>query len=544
MTAMLSPRIFSLPDMSMQSWELRDGVLAITAHCRRHSAPCSDCGLFSTRVHGCYQRQIKDLPCQGHRVRLEIDVRRFRCTNASCRRCTFAESLPIARHHQRRSQRLQAVHAQVGLALGGSPGADLLQHLGMQVSGDTLLRTLHRVTAEMALPEPKVLHGEIGIDDWAYRRGRRYGTIIVDLAQRRPIELLPDRQASTVAAWLVRHPEVRVVTRDRAGAYAEAVRQGAPAAIQVADRWHLLKNLGDAVERLLTRHQAALRDTMRQLLPAGAPVSGTDSDTKTAVDKGSPLPQQHRACRLACYEEVVRLHQRGVNISTIAHTQQLDRKTVRAWLCAGAFPERMPRPSVGSKLDPHRAYLHQRWQDGCRNGSRLLVEIVEQGYRGRASILRELLAQWRHAALPAITSCTVPPSPCRVRAWMMGTVYRSTHSADYGRQFMECLCRSYPVLDEGRRLANEFAEMVKKHHPCDLAGWLKKAKASGIRELRGFANGLERDLDAVLAALTTSYSNGIVEGHINRLKMIKRQMYGRAGLALLRIRVLHRPQPP
>lgn len=206
-----------------------------------------------------------DMSNQEYRVRLHVEVHRFRCRNPICNCRTFAESLPIALHHQRRSQRLQAVNAQVGLVLGGLPGGHLLRHLGMHVSGDTLLHTLQRMISGTVTADLSASPHEICIDDWAFRRGRRYGSIIVDLARRQPIELLPDRETSTVAAWLAEHPGVRVVTRHRAGAYAEPIRQGAPDAMQVADRWHLLKILGDVIERLVTRFQHTLRETARKL---------------------------------------------------------------------------------------------------------------------------------------------------------------------------------------------------------------------------------------------------------------------------------------
>ncbi|GAC1529488.1 MAG: ISL3 family transposase [Chloroflexota bacterium] len=541
-----SPRIFTPLDMQVQSWQLRDQILTIAVRCKHRGAACPGCGISSTRVHGAYERQIHDLPCHGYRVRLHATVRRFRCANPACDRQTFAEALSVAMQYQRRSQRLQKVHAQVGLALGGLPSARLLCHLGMQVSGDTILRTLIRTMASFEASHPAESPDKIGIDDWAYRRGHRYGTIVVDLERRRPIALLPDRDTSTVAAWLAQQSELRVVTRDRAGAYAEAIREGAPGAMQVADRWHLLKNLGDAMERLLTRHQQALRDSARRL--AG---EGTDPTTNSALAKvntgmmtpavkDGSLSLERRARRLARYEEVARQHQHGMSIRTIAKTQQLDRRTVRGWLHAGSFPERAQRVPVPGKLTPYCSYLQERWNAGCRNGALLLREITSRGYRGRASILRRLLAGWRQATpSPALPSRGSVPSPRCLVAWLLGWKYRASYDMDYRSRFVETLCCSYPQIRTAQRLANDFVAMLKKRARSALAGWLQQARASGVREMRGFANGLERDFDAVQAAVETPYSNGIVEGHINRLKMLKRQMYGRASLALLRIRVLY-----
>lgn len=164
MAATLLPKIFTLPDMCIQSWPLRDGILSIALQCQRTEAVCPDCGIFSTHIHGWYACQIHDLPCQGLRVRLNVDVRRFQCRNTACHRSTFAETLPIACRYQRRSQRLQQVHARVGLILGGVPGANLLQRLGMTVSGDTLLRTLQRLMTRYETTHPCAALQEIGID--------------------------------------------------------------------------------------------------------------------------------------------------------------------------------------------------------------------------------------------------------------------------------------------------------------------------------------------------------------------------------------------
>lgn len=495
--------------------------------------------MFSSRIHGIYERQIHDLPCHGFRVRLHAEVRRFRCANPACDRQTFAEPLSLAMPYQRRSQRLQKVHVQVGLALGGSASARLLRHLGMQVSGDTILRTLSRSMAGLEASRPDESPREIGIDDWAYRRGHHYGTIVVDLERHCPIELLPDRDTATVAAWLKKQPNVRVVTRDRASAYADAVRQGAPQAMQVADRWHLLKNLGEAMERLLTRLHQAVRDTANSLAGEDCTSSPSEHPADPPV-KERTLSQQRRAQRLAHYEEVVRQSRQGMSISAIAKAQQLDRQTVRSWLRADGFPERTPRSPVPGKLTPYLDYLRQRWNEGCRNGALLLREIADRGYQGQASILRELITQWRSAQPFARTAIQRSlPSPRCLTAWLLGRKYQTSHAPEYRAQFVEALCRGCPPIASAQRLANDFVAMLAERQRSGLPGWLQKARASGLREIRGFADGLERDLDAVQAAVGTRYSNGIVEGHVNRLKMIKRQMYGRASLTLLRNRVLH-----
>jgi transposase len=205
---------------------------------------CPLCGSVSGRVHSHYSRRLADLPWQGRTVVLQVRARRFRCVSAGCFRRIFTERLPaVVPPRARRTARLGSIQCHIGLALGGEAGSRLAARLSMPVSGDTLLRLIGAAELEQH-PPPRV----IGIDEWAWRRGQRHGTIICDLVERRRvIDLLAERSTEVVADWLKRHPSIEVVVRDRSGSYAEAARLGAPNALQTADRWHLLRNLGDAL---------------------------------------------------------------------------------------------------------------------------------------------------------------------------------------------------------------------------------------------------------------------------------------------------------
>jgi transposase len=321
---------------------------------------------------------------QGHVVELHLRVGRFRCTTAACPQRICAERRPAATlPGKRRTTRLSEVQRNLALAQGGESGSRLAARLAMPVSGDTLVRLIRAVPIEDT-PAPRV----IGRDDWAWRRGRRYGTIIVDLErQNRPIDLLADRQAETVAAWLKAHPGVQIAVRDRAGSYAEGVRAGAPEAVQVADRWHLLRNLGDAVHAAARLHHAAARrvaqEVMAQPPRAGTPGEVTAEPTTAAQRRGTAS----HARRQAQLEEAARLRAAGASLAAIARRLGLDRKTLRHWLRAGAVPT-WHKPRRGGLLDPHLGHLGRRWGEGCHNAARLWRELTALGFPGRPAAVR------------------------------------------------------------------------------------------------------------------------------------------------------------
>jgi transposase len=498
---------------------------------------CPLCGGLSGRVHSRYTRTLADLPWQGRAVAVQVRARRFRCATAGCPRRIFAERLPeVARPRARRTARLVDVQRHIGFALGGEPGARLAGRLAMPVSGDTLLRMVRSGAPAVPAPPPRV----IGVDDWAWRRGRRYGTIICDLERRRVVDLLPDRGGDTLASWLKRHGgEVAVVSRDRSGAYAEGIRAGAPAAVQVADRWHLLANCSDALRQLLDRHQRRLREAARVCAAEGRSPAPTRAPPRARTPARAERQKAHRReRRQARYEAVAELHRQGEPIRGIARRLGVARNAVRRWLRAGeAAPYR--RAPGRSVLDRHLGHVERRWAEGCRNAAELWRELREgRGFEGGYDVVR----RWaiRQRALEA--ACTEPA--CRLPSWrvpssrraarLLTTEAASLSQAD--RRFVTALVALSPDIREAADLANGFARLVRERDADGLAPWLDRARATG---LRGFAQGLLSDIDAVRAALSLPWSNGPAEGQINRLKLLKRQMYGRAKFDLLRSRVLH-----
>lgn len=537
------------------SWDDGGSCLVVEAGSVVRWAACPRCACGSTRPHGRYRRWVADSPCFGQPVTLAVEIRRFKCVNSACPQRTFSERLTtLAAPGRRRTLRLAEALRSLGYALGGEAAARLAARLGMRISGPTVLRELRRAGCTPPAAAPVI----IGIDDWALARGHHYGTIVVDLQRRQPIELLPGRDAATVVSWLQGQPAVAVIARDRAGAYADAARTAAPAAQQVADRWHLLVNLRDAIERLLLRCRPQMKGAAQEaseMLRLEAESAEGPAELDGIVPAAEPLKAQQRrsgqcrASRLARYEEVVRRHRAGESIAAIARVVNLDRRTVRGFVRAGAFPERAPRTTDPSLLDAHRQYLVARAADGCRNAMQVWRELRARGFTGGHSIVRDAFAQLRGARpdggrLPAVAAATrtaAAPSTRRACAWVLGWQQRKVDETERNDQkrFVETLCRIEPAVAQAHSLAHRFLGFV---HRRDLAGfdhWLPRAQACGVSELQRFAAGLESDLSAVRAAFSSPWSSGQVEGQINRLKYLKRQMYGRAKLDLLRIRVLH-----
>ena len=367
--------------------------ITLRVHPMTTAASCPACGTSSRRVHGSYWRSLSDVACFGRPTILLVRVRRFRCADLACPRRTFTEPLPgIACARARQTERLRTVHRSIGLALGGNPGSRHAAAMGMPISRTTLLRRVHTSTTTPVSPV-RVL----GVDDWAWRKGYRYGTILCDLERRRVIDLLPDRSADTLAAWLAAHPGVSVVVRDRAGAYADGAARGAPDAKQTADRWHLLRNGSEALRAVLEHHHRDLRQAARTAaLPMASPAPEDSMVLEpTAVPEPEPRlrtserrSRAAQARRDARFAEAARLREQGFSIRAVALTLGVERKTVRRWLRAGHAPTWRHADRGSSILDPHRAWLEERWQAGCRNTAALWRELKRRGFPGQYSTVR------------------------------------------------------------------------------------------------------------------------------------------------------------
>jgi len=535
-----------IPDLQLDQIQLADQMILLTIRATHSSAVCPSCDQSSTRIHSRYTRTIADLPWADRRVQFQLQVRRFWCTNSACLRQTFAERLgaailPWARRTQRQAQQLQ----QLAFAMGASAGAPRVAALGMPASASTLLR-LQRRTALPAPPEPTI----IGVDDFAFRKGRRYGALVVDLERHQPIELLPDKNAETFATWLKAHPTITVITRDRDSAFADGAREGAPQAMQVADRFHLHQNLGDALQRLLQRYPAALRAAAQGKTDLSHPSSLPSERSSAALAAESVQPNRATAEadapsteREQRFAAVLALHAHGWSYRRIAQQLHLDRRTVKRYVLAGELPKRGgPAVQATSTVLPYIEHIARRWNEGCQNGMELWREIQEQGYRGSYSSIRRALKHFRpgDGRRIAPTATSAPPvralSP-RQAMWLL--VRADEHLTAGEKHARSALCEAQASIATARELANDFRDLLRSRNGAGLEVWLAAAKSSGVNELRQFALSLERDYAAVKAAFDLSYSNAQLEGQINRLKYIKRSGYGRAKFDLLRVRVLY-----
>lgn len=528
-----------------------DGVrLHVRAATTRLEATCPACSTRASRVHSTYRRTLADLALQGVPVDVEVAVRRFRCDNPACPRGTFVESLgDFAAPRAQRTQRLAAMQARVGLALGGAAGSRLLPALGAPSSPSTVLRLVRRAEVTKA-PTPRVL----GVDDWALKRGHTYGTLLIDQERRRPIALLPDREAATFAQWLAEHPGVEVITRDRAEAYAEGATRGAPAAVQIADRWHLLKNASDALERVLQRHRGPLAESAAAVLQPAAPTqpeeppAATPASNEPAAPRQPTAAQARRAAWQALYGEIQQLRAEGASIEAISGRLGVSRPTVRKYLRAPSCPERAPRRTKIGTLSTFDTHLRTRWAAGCRDASVLWTELKALGFLGSLRSVQRHVAGWpmrdevarerRTRRSKPTTNCAPAvksPSPSLARWWLILPTERLSNDQ---RRFVDHLLAQSEDLRAARDLATDFGGVIRARDSAGLATWLQKAAISTHAEFRAFAASLRRDIAAVEAAVREPWSNGQTEGQVNKLKLVKRQTYGRAKLDLLERRLL------
>jgi transposase len=542
---------FGLPEnMAITSVHPTALTLTIDLVCFDPAACCPLCHQFSERVHSKYQRTVADVSCGGRRVLLRLTVRKYICHTGDCLRSVFTERLPeLVQSYARLTNRLREWIEAIGSAASGEVGARLAEHLGMCVSPTTILR---RLMALFTPPVGKV--SVLGIDDWSFRRGRKFGTILVDLTTHAIIDLLPDRNAETAAAWMRLHPEIEIVSRDRGEDYAAAARSGAPQAIQCADRFHLAKNLKEIVEEILARCRAEIRQTSK---PSDVSVQQDRENAQHTVtslsEDSAPNPPAgsahlaHHAERSDRYQQLVELRSEGLTTKEIAHRLDMAERTVRNWLKRGIpYGNAESRRKEGNQIDPYIAYVTELWNQGEHNGLTLFRELQAQGYKGSPRTIYRFLEILR--GYPASSqgraehAQTLPETPLQQFAahqavWLFVRDRADLNETEQGElvAIRQASCTANTVYE----LTQDFMSMLRHREGERLDTWLENVRNSKICELQRMVRSIEKDKAAVLAGLTLPHSNGVVEGKVHKLKFLKRMGYGRAGFALLRQRVLH-----
>ncbi len=505
------------------------GLLLVMARARAPEAACPKCGTVSRRVHSRYSRRLADAAIGGRRVVIRLAVRRFFCPAPGCKRRTFSEQAGgLTTRYARRTPPLAAALGSIAAALAGRAGTRLAAALGMTAGRTCMLRLL------MALPvvEPGTVR-VLGVDDFAFRRGRVYGTILIDVETGRPVDLLPDREADTLKDWLRAHPGTEVICRDRAGAYADGARQGAPEAEQVADRWHIYHNLSQHVEKAVARHRGCLGEPAPEPAPEGAGMEPAIPGPQQAAAAAAARRAEESALAVRTrqrYEHVQALKAQGKGIKPIMRETSLAKETVRRFYRAETVDELLAKVKDGrpSLLDDHKPYLHQRWNEGCTNVRQLHAELKERGYKGGYGTIRDYVLPFREA-VPG------PPKARDLASWIL------TDPANLDDDEKDKLAQARercPHLDALAGHVTEFAKILTGLRGDQLDDWLTAVEADDQPNLHSFAHGIRRDYDAVKNGLTMQWSSGAVEGNVNRLKTLKRQMYGHASFELLRQRVL------
>jgi len=531
---MQAERLLALPDgLVITTFHLCEATLHLSLASVYPQATCPICGTPSAAQHSTYLRTFRDVPCGGYPVLVTLQTRRFFCRERSCPRRIFTERFPhFVLPRARMTERFRQALAAMSIVLAHEAAARLAQMLQLPTSVATLRRQLKRqLLSTSATPTA------IGLDDFAFRRGKTYGTVIVDLESHRILDLLPDRTTATVEAWLRAHPDIRIISRDRAGEYAVAAARAAPQALQIADRFHLLLNAGECLERFIQRHPALVQETDPSTLPRSA--------RRSHAERAAQAQRTER--RSALYQRVQALTEQGYTQHEIAEILGMARGTVIRYQRAEEVPTSAPRERP-REIDRYLPYLREQWEAGEQNTHILWEAIRTQGFTGSFHYLARYLTQWRTEPgrkgrppkVPVMTPTILPrrqrPLSARRLRWLCCADPGELARADSA--LLATLYQRCPDLLTMQQHMTAFMALVRQHDRFALERWLLEAEQTGLPDLLGFVQGLRRDYAAVVGALEYAWSQGVVEGQVNRIKTIKRQLYGRATLPVLKYHVL------
>lgn len=491
---------------------------------------CPYCGQISYRVHSTYVRTLADLPILNQKVILLFEARKFFCKNDECSKTTFAEQPgeEICRY-QRRTHRCESVIGNLCARMSALSASLLLQEMEIPASRSTTLRTIYRI----AIPYFGVVT-ELGVDDWAFRKGVTYGTILVDMQTGDVIDLLADRETASFESWINKHPQVTLVSRDRSTDYSSAIANTGREIIEIADRFHLVKNMTDCITKVISENYVEYRRSLS--------VQKTTIINETPESPDKPFVTDMKIdTRTNMFNEVKELQAKGFKINAIAKKLHIARQTVRKYM----FYEELPARSSKARNEYYKfdQYVEHEYTSG-KSLSQIYRKIKSDGFNGSISPFHyhyNYLSKQKQKESKRIKSKPldsreplVPIKKIAITAFKSIKGYRLNEDA---KRLIDKLM-SFSWFENIYNAAKAFYEIIMGKDSSKLTGWINEYKNTTIKKLGTFIKGVKLDEKAVKNAIDYAQSNGMVEGLVNKLKTIKRMMYGRAGLELLKRKMI------
>ena len=547
--------IFGIPSVTFYDSIVTEDSILLSAHLSKKSARCPCCGKLSKTVHSSYKRYLKDLSVTGRQVFITLDMRKFRCFNSNCTQSIFSEQHSVlTKKYSRKTTRTTEYLKKFLVEVSSRKGEYLTDISSIKQSSSTCLRIVNSIE----IPQDKNLT-TIGIDDWAYRKGLSYGTIIVNALDHRPVELLESRSSDDVIEWLKGQNSIMHVTRDRASSYSKAISTGAPKAIQIADKFHIVKNLSDHITEEIRKQYQAIKSNFtsqnkedyNQDVNATTPPSNKEIENKEiAVIKKRIKAIDPR--REALFNEVHRLKDENFSQRTIAKTLGIDRTTVSSY-----FGQEELLPKGSSQSNNYEDFIDDIYK--CCNKElsikNIFKTIEKRGFNGKQSAFYEwfnnYFQDYKYKGKKTIEQCELIAdqtvvhfndiSPRKLAIHVTNPLWgisKNTGECNKSHILAEQIINSSTLLTEMRNAYISFKEVLNGNNDSNLLVWITENKSTTIGRLKSFINGIKHDIEAVKNAIKYKWTNGLVEGHVNRLKNKKREMYGRASFELLRRKVI------
>ena len=535
-----------MPVLIVNNIDCSCSIVKIYASIKAKRSKCTKCEKYSNKVHDHYTRTISDLPVFQNKTTIILKTRKFKCQNPQCNRKVFSEQTPYILRYSRRTKRVSKILDSLSIELTGKLGSILSKQLLISVSSPTITRIAHRQRLPPII-QPKVL----GVDDFAYRKGISYGTILIDMETSKPIDILPSREGKELKKWLSKYPDVKIVTRDRASSYASAINEVCPDAEQVADRFHLLMNLSDALKEYFKSVNPKIKKLIKDKSDELLNMSDVENVGSEKEKRSEPLSKVQEIVEIKVdqrqdtFNKIKELQTKGISKRKIARDLGISRNTVHSYFSLESLPPRISSKSTNIELFAH--HIVARLNDQGYIMKDIIDEIYELGYNGsrtqayhNINIIMEKF-EIRTPDFAQIQSSRIPyikPLSSRTLAKYIGSCSTVIKNPDE-RKYLQTLLDNISELQVIRKLVQIFKTMLKRG--CgNINRWIEFIKRSKYKMpgLISFANGLLRDIKAVKNGINMPWSNGAVEGHVNRIKSIKRQMYGRASFDLLRKKVI------